>query len=168
MAAMLDRPHRPSLKLLVVLAALGLGDALSFAGGAGETEPGTRPSQEFIQSFKGERGQSQAFELFGPDAEQCVRFEPDGLRITLPAAYPKVRPNTGVVLRTEVKGDFEVTVDFEVLKEPVPADTGYGTRLTLEVGLNRLEKHEATTLSRTMRAQGSTHFVTWSSLARTV
>jgi DNA-directed RNA polymerase subunit RPC12/RpoP len=53
--------------------------------------------------------------IYGPDAPACVKFEPAGLHITLPLGYPKQRPGTGVVTDFGVKGDFEITVAFEIL-----------------------------------------------------
>src|SRR5262249_21774218 len=57
------------------------------------------------------------FQLYGPAAEECVRFEPTGARITLPGNYGEVRPFTGLLRTVNVKGDFEITVDFEILQE---------------------------------------------------
>ena len=65
--------------------------------------------------------QPVGLEHYGPDAAECVRFDPEGLRIALPAGYPKVRPGTGVVTTFGLKGDFEITVRFEILKEPSPS-----------------------------------------------
>jgi hypothetical protein len=65
------------------------------------------------------------------------------MRITLPLGYPGTRPGTGLELASKVKGDFEITVNFEVLKEPdqVPAG-GLATRVTLGVVLDMPERHE--------------------------
>jgi DNA-directed RNA polymerase subunit RPC12/RpoP len=40
------------------------------------------------------------------------------LRIALPLGFAKQRPGTGVITQFGVKGDFEITVRFEILKEP--------------------------------------------------
>ena len=58
--------------------------------------------------------------VYGPDAPECVKFEPAGLRITLPLGYPKPRPGTGVVTDFGVKGDFEITIAFEILPSEGP------------------------------------------------
>ncbi|HTU21751.1 MAG TPA: protein kinase [Gemmataceae bacterium] len=70
--------------------------------------------------LKGKPKDRSLFGLFGPDAEQRVRFEPAGLRITLPPDDPKDRPDTGVTLATTIRGDFEIAVRFEILQETKP------------------------------------------------
>jgi hypothetical protein len=96
--------------------------------------------------------------VVGLDPERNVRFEAEGLRITLPAGHPEVAPETGLQVRQEVRGDFEVTVRFEVLQEPLPADTGFGTRLTLGV---RTQAGDTATLSRMLRKEGTLDYATF-------
>jgi hypothetical protein len=69
--------------------------------------------------------------LVGPDAEQYVRFEPGGLRIAFPASEPKEHPDTGVSISTPVKGDFEITLSFEVLRASAGSGPANEARLTL-------------------------------------
>jgi DNA-directed RNA polymerase subunit RPC12/RpoP len=62
-----------------------------------------------------------------------------------------------------VKGDFEITLNFEVLKDPEPADVGKsGSRLSLAVTLDTpaldTPQSEVSTLSRSMTTRG---FVAW-------
>jgi len=117
---------------VVLLAFLGL------AGGANEEAVKKESWQEYYQSLKGEPENRKGFKLEGPDAGACVHFEPAGLRITLPLGYARERSNTGVRCRLPVKGDFEITVNYEILQEPEPAAAEKGqTRLTLGVGLDR-------------------------------
>src|SRR5262249_27162658 len=107
---------------------------------------------------------AHSLERFGPDAEQCVKFERDGLRITLPPGYPGDRPPTGLGTGLTVKGDFEITVHFEILKEPAPEDAGSPqTRFTLVLVPDRPEYNEAT-LSRRVESLGGTQFLTWLAL----
>ena len=56
--------------------------------------------------------------VYGPEASACVKFEPTGLRIALPAGYPKPRSGTGVVTDFGLRGDFEITASFDILQEP--------------------------------------------------
>jgi hypothetical protein len=70
---------------------------------------------------------------YGPDATDCVKFEPDGLRITLPIGYPRPRPGTGVVTDFGVKGDFEITANIEILQEPNAGLPGNPTDLKLVI-----------------------------------
>src|SRR6185503_7289897 len=55
-------------------------------------------AQEYFQPFKNIGGKSPGWELEGPDAETCVKFEPEGLRIKLPSGLPNERKMTGVAL----------------------------------------------------------------------
>jgi serine/threonine protein kinase len=151
---------------LVLLIALGLGLIGVGLRGAGGGTPGQKEyAQEYSQSFRGNGEDNRRFEFFGPDAGQCVRFGPDGLRIALPLGYPDVRPNTGLTAGITVQGDFEITVGFEVLQEPEPAAARERqTRFTLDVALDRPGLNAAT-LSRTVDGKG-VQFVTWSALQR--
>jgi hypothetical protein len=102
----------------------------------------------------------------GPSAEQCVRFEPEGLRITL-QGHPNDGPGTGVGTHLAVKGDFEITVSFEILKEPEPEETtGNGTRFA--VMINMPERCVAR-INRGVHADGGTEFwafsIVWDKVA---
>src|SRR5437763_376913 len=70
---------------------------------------------EYQSSLKGPLTDGGAFRLLGPDAKTCVQFEPAGLRLTLPDNHSKERPFTGLASNFGIKGDFELTVAFEVL-----------------------------------------------------
>jgi len=160
------RPHL-WLPALVFLAILGLSFSAWFAGGAGEQGARKDSFQEYYHSFKDNPNDRQDLELIGPDAEECVTFEPAGLRITLPAGYAGPpgfhgeRPDTGVAIPVGVKGDFEITVRFEILQEPEPEDAGWpGTRLTLDAGVDR-GKNTVTTLSRRVEKTGGPSFLAW-------
>jgi RNA polymerase sigma factor (sigma-70 family) len=118
---------------LLNVGALGDGDAdvLVF------TKEFTKEPRDYYWPLKGNPENNQELSLFGPGAAEVVRFEPEGLRIDLPAGYPGQRPFTGLRAQTPIKGDFEVTVNFEVLQEPKPEDVGKeGTRLILNVVLD--------------------------------
>ena len=110
--------------------------ALALVVGAGAThgqEPDKKYAKEVAWSLKGEPANRPPLTLMGPDAEQCVRFEPAGLRIVLPNGHPPARPVIGLRVPLEIKGDFEITMSFAILQEPRPADTGFGARITLSV-----------------------------------
>ncbi len=91
--------------------------------------------QEYVQSFKGKRAKPPAWELYRTEGDQEVRFEPEGLRITL-SQNPLDRSGVGAVASLTVQGDFEMTLNFEVLHEPDPRDSGPETRFCLEVFLD--------------------------------
>jgi hypothetical protein len=160
------RPFRlvtlASLCLLVflILTVLGLGSGL---GGNGNGSPALKKSfQEIVQPFKGVPEQGPSWDVFGPDAEECVRFEPAGLRITLPRGFPEPRPYTGLSTAIEVKGDFEVTVHFEILPQPAAENAGnQQSRFTLEALLG---EQGAINLSRSFEKDGQQFFGAWFSL----
>jgi hypothetical protein len=131
---------------------------------ANDTDPKAEYRQEYYYSFKGNPEKGPGLDLFGPDAEESVKFEPAGLRITLPPGYEGLRPNTGVITRFAVKGDFEITVGFEILQEPDPADSPRQTRFTLFVPLDAPGADRAT-LSRRVTTLGATEFLTWLTLS---
>ncbi|HKI37078.1 MAG TPA: protein kinase [Gemmataceae bacterium] len=114
--------------------------------------------QEYSWPPKGEPDNHQLLMRIGPDAEECVRFEPAGLRITLPAGHPGKRLSTGVATTFAVKGDFEITMSFNMLREPAPEDTGEGTGLFLGVDLDTPAYNRAT-LTRGVRE--GRQFTTW-------
>jgi DNA-directed RNA polymerase subunit RPC12/RpoP len=103
------------------------------ATGPAPPKPRADYPHQFYRSFKGNAGPGGAFELVGPNAERSARFEPPGLRIVLPAGQAGVRVATGLVGKCVIKGDCEITVGYEVLREPDPADAGEGTGLFLGV-----------------------------------
>jgi hypothetical protein len=118
-----------------------LGGAVAFFLSA-QVPPAPVPRQEYAQYyeelFQGQPKQPQDFALLGPEAEQCVKYEAEGLRITLPAG--KNHSSTGLTTTFGVRGDFAVTVRYEIFQEPAPADAGtpnVGTRSSLTVTLDR-------------------------------
>ncbi len=73
----------------------------------------------------------EGLQRYGPDVAECVRFELGGLRITLPAGYPRQRSGTGVVTEFGVRGDFEITVGLEILEDSSSGGSGNPTELRL-------------------------------------
>src|SRR6476646_1308178 len=94
-------------------------------------------AQEYVHSFKAGAENRAAFVNLGPDAEKCVKFDAEGLRITLPAGFQGTRPSTGVVSVFGLKGDFEITLRYELLAEPEQTAAGPQTRFAVSVSLNR-------------------------------
>jgi RNA polymerase sigma factor (sigma-70 family) len=74
----------------------------------------------FQNSFKGGSEAAAGFLIYGPDTQDCVKFEPEGLRLVMPAGYPRPRPGTGLATDFGVRGDFEITVSYEILAEIEP------------------------------------------------
>jgi hypothetical protein len=117
---------------------------LSSDGAAQDADPAPKFAQEFRQSFKGINEKPPEWELYGVSPEKLVKFEPEGLRITIPTGFngPKSefagnRPRAGVSLGMVAKGDFEITTRFEILelgKQPKKAPGT--TRIALEAVLS--------------------------------
>jgi hypothetical protein len=123
-------------------------------------------AKEYHSSLKGDVDGRQSWNFFGPDAEQYLKFEPNGLRFTLPAGGgAQGRPGTGVSIPITVKGDFEITVNFEILDEPGRLSAGPGqTRITLDAVLDRpgvMQQSNVATLSRRMLFWEGQQFFTW-------
>jgi serine/threonine protein kinase len=135
---------------LLAMVAFGFGMAAWLAGGQGATD------------LKKETPKDGSQELIGPGADQCVKFEPEGLRITLPSNHPK-GSSTGLSKKMVLKGDFEVLLDFEILKEPEAKDAGdFGTRLAMTVGLDAPKEH-GIKFTRAVRTEGGSQFIAFSS-----
>jgi Protein of unknown function (DUF1583) len=89
-----------------------------------------------------------------------------GLRISLPLGFPGERPFTGGSFEIPIKGDFDITVRFEVLHEPGPENAREGsTRLVLGAILNRGEGGRAALAWRIVRQTGETVFSSYVTLS---
>jgi hypothetical protein len=121
-----------------------------------------RPAfQEYYWSFKDNPDKRDDFQWIGPGAENCVKLEPAGLRITLPVDHP-ARANTGVAKNLAIAGDFEITTGWQILAEPTPAQTGQGTGLFL--GIDLVTERNRATLTRVVRE--GVLFTTWFELTK--
>jgi hypothetical protein len=150
---------RSQLDVFAVILVLAMGLLTADAG----AQDGPRYGAEFSYSFRDPPREGLTFTRIGPDAERRVKFEADGLRITLPTGQEGVAPNTGAAISLAIRGDFEITVDFEILHAPEPADTVEQTRFTLFVPLARSPKDRAT-FSWRVWSGGSDYFA-WMVLA---
>jgi hypothetical protein len=100
--------------------------------------------------------------MLGPEAEEQVYFEPEGMRITLPAGHAGERRDTGLTSSFGVRGNFDITVGFDLLQESRPTDQD-SVRVTLTVTLDRPGLDMAS-LSRTQSfKQGGGTFMSWRS-----
>lgn len=122
------------------------------------------PQNEKRWSLRGIPEDRQLFAMNGPDANQCVKFEPTGLRISLPTGYPGSRPSTGLGINQRARGDFDIIVGFELLREPAPADSkGDQTRITLEAILDT-PHWDMATVSRRVTSKEGKRWTSWLSL----
>lgn len=104
-----------------------LGLILLLAIGATEAR-----ADEIYQDFRGKDVDEQLFRLQGPDAALRIKSEPQGLRITMPPD-PKGPATVGLGARFHLKGDFEITVGYEILQAELPT---MGQGVGLEIYLN--------------------------------
>src|SRR5262245_2303176 len=109
------------LNLLIVLlvAAAPSGAALWVQAQQADVS-GSKHLREHYVSLKGDLKKGPAFRLAGPQADQCVKLEPAGMRLTLPKGFAGIRPDTGLFTGIGVKGDFEISVHFEIQHFPGP------------------------------------------------
>lgn len=135
-AARQQRRQRLLLLGLLAIALAELGLMLWLTQGA--AQPAIKPDkfQEYYHSFKADRELPIDFEWDGLEPAECVQFEPSGMRVMLPTGHAGRRMGTGIILKLPVKGDFEITMSFEVLKEPNLADAENGTGGYLWVDLD--------------------------------
>src|SRR5262249_19133653 len=87
-------------------AALAEGCQFVQASAPVEGEP---PAKEYAEDYHAELANDgklgPRLRLFGPDAAQCMRFEPASLRFVLPAGFPREGPLTGIATDFGVRGD---------------------------------------------------------------
>jgi hypothetical protein len=120
-------------------------------------------AQEYTQPFKGV-ALPAGWIFEGPFADNCVHFEPAGMRINLPLGWGDERQATGIKSGFGIKGDFEITLSFEILAEPAPRDAGRnGTRLSLGVW-KETDRSNLATINRGIGPKEGTNFVSWQSL----
>ena len=117
--------------------------------------------QEYFQSFKGKTDNVPGWEVLNPTGEQNVRFEAAGLRITLPPGREGGRPATGLMTDFGVKGDFEITLSFEIIKE---ADAGTNRSILDLAATKDVPKSDVTTIGRLMSPTDGRRFISWASL----
>ena len=120
-------------------------------------------AQTYSQSFKGSDVSPEGWRYISALAEERVQFEEAGLRIKLPPGGPELGQTVGIRSAFGVKGDFEITLSFEALKDPDPADVGkagtrFGLSLNLDTPLLDTPQAEVATLNRSMATKG---FSTW-------
>lgn len=144
---------------LVLLAVLGLPPSLL----GQNAPPPEQPARVlFQQSFLGNATPLAPLRLFGPDAEMLSKPEANGWRITLPPGRVNSSP-VGLVLISTIRGDFEITTGFEILRADRPSrgdGVGYELYLLLDSAtqdafsfyrLNRVKEGEG---FRTLRMSG--------------
>jgi len=156
-----SRCQHPFRQGIVLLLALGVYEFATAIGTAQERTPIL--AQQFQVDFKAITSKNPNWGFYGPHAEKFVKYGLDGLRITLPAGQDGTYPETGLATRTVLKGDFEITVRYEILAEPNQTEADdFHTRFTLSLALK--PPHGAVTLSRRMHKPSGPRFFSWLSM----
>jgi hypothetical protein len=101
---------------------------------------------QFHHDFRKSGYPLDKFRPNGPNAEKWIKAEPEGLRIAIPADKAASAAAAGVAPNFKIKGDFEVTVAYEILSAGPPQD-GYGTGLEVYL-MTDTEKKEAVAFDR--------------------
>ncbi len=115
--------------------------------------PGQAPAEppaEYHHDFRGKPPPAE-LEPVGGDLDSFFRSEPEGLRITIPADYQHPWGGVGLRSRFPLRGDFEVTVAFEILRADVP-DQGFGTGVAMRI--QKVGSPAAVSICRLVRAGG--------------
>jgi serine/threonine protein kinase len=134
-----DRPVELSRRLplfglaaaLVLLVSLGL---FRWLPAANDAPAANASPQEFYADFRGGKLPPAAMNWSGRDGDEVIEPEEKGLRIRLPANPQHMQHKfpVGLALQTPVKGNFEITVGYEILGEDLPrSGTGVGFELYL-------------------------------------
>jgi DNA-directed RNA polymerase subunit RPC12/RpoP len=130
------RPVQPLLRAaLVLVAALALP-----VHGLAQREAELR--DQVAYDFRG-RPLPAGMTLFGPQADEFIKPEAEGLRITLPKGRDSVE-SIGLSMALMVGGDFEITLAFEILQaeQPTPASYGVGVLMSVNETAGRIGRLE--------------------------
>ena len=112
-------------------------------------------AKEYRQAFKETLPKTPGWDLMMPATTlEDVMPGSEGLRITMPLGHDGRRQGVGLATEFGVKGDFEITLRFEMLKEPDPADTVGMTGLSLRVDLED-PTNDFASLSRNVAPKGN-------------
>jgi hypothetical protein len=109
-------------------------------------------AEEIAYDFRGQPYDGQQFRPTGSNHGKVVQSEPRGLRITLPADHVNKQP-VGLALATGVRGDFEITMDFEILQVDTPT-AGYGAGVSIYIA-SVAPTQDAATIARIVRPDGA-------------
>ena len=90
-----------------------------------------------------------------PVRDANFRWEAGGARVTMPAGAG-VQPTAGVAANFKIKGDFEITASYEVLKAEKPTE-GYGVGVSLFVAIDP-DALDAVSLARRVGIKGGIYF----------
>jgi predicted RNA-binding Zn-ribbon protein involved in translation (DUF1610 family) len=148
---MIGPSTRAGLMRLVVLGAfIFLLPAIAFSQGEG---PALKA--KFYEDFRKGDPKNAAMR---PIRDSNFVWETGGARVLIPAGQGKI-PTTGVSAAFQIKGDFEITASYEILKAEKPTD-GYGVGVSMFVAINPDNDGKlAVSLSRRLMPKGNQQFL---------
>jgi len=111
---------------------------------------------EIGQDFRGAPYNPALFRPTGPNASGAITSDSQGLRITLTQEHG-MRPAVGLALRSGLKGDFEITMEFELIQVEQPTG-GNGAGVSIWITMVSYSK-EAATVARFARPGGEQIFL---------
>jgi hypothetical protein len=106
----------------------------------------------FHQDFRGDPKNPNV----RPIREGNFRWEAEGARITMPAGQGKLA-TAGVAGNFHIKGDFEITASYEILKAEKPSE-GYGVGVSFFVAIDS-GAMDAVSLARRVGLKGNSEFL---------
>ncbi len=112
-------------------------------------------AEEFTQNFQGRSYDVRYFRPVGSNTRRALRADSWGLRISPVDAESKLP--VGLVSRLGVRGDFEITMAFEILRLNKPAG-GNGAGVSIYISAASLSQ-EGATLGRFLRSSGEQVFL---------
>lgn len=112
------------------------------------------PAASYSWDFRNGHFDNLSLVPLGPGAVNLLRPTTDGLRITVPAGY--MVKSVGFSPRFQISGDFEITVEYTVLKRSRP-ESGFGTGPSLYLSMGSTED-PAASLGRLLRPDGQDRY----------
>lgn len=97
---------------------------------------------EFHHDFRGGKMPPLIVQMVGANASRYIRPSSEGLRISL-AAEKTPLPQMGISPKFPVAGDFEITVQYQIVKLERP-DAGYGSGVSMFIQTQSAEYQAAT------------------------
>lgn len=115
-------------------------------------------AEEFTHDFRRGVAGIPALQLIGPNAQHVIKPDDQGIRLILTEKRKKRDP-VGVATKFCLRGDFEITASYELLKADVPVK-GYGTGARLWMKLDAASV-DVISLGRVVRPKNGDVFVAY-------
>jgi Protein of unknown function (DUF1583) len=115
-------------------------------------------AEEFTYAFRGSRWDEKMFRPTGPNTLRALQVDSGGLRITLGSSRTNSVP-VGLCTRFGVRGDFEISMTFEILRiDKPPRGNGAGASIWVSMASST---RDAAGVARLVRPGGEQAFTTF-------